>query len=144
MKKIILFLLGFIPFGLSYLMNRWMMANQDSVLPFKLIGILFIAFWIFIGIITNKFAETPLKSTMLANAPALLVLILLMYQEIIQGYHWTNFIGTSTQFYFLPLLNISALFTRRMPFVGVTYIVAFLLMIVSYSLGSYLNKNNII
>lgn len=141
MKKIILFLLGLVPFGLSFLMDSWIMSNQDSMLPLKFIGILFIGLWIFIGFKTSEFAETPLQSSMIVNTPAFLVLLLLLYQEIIQGYYWTNsFIGISSQFYFLPLVNISALFTRWTPFLWVTYIVAFLLMITSYSLGIYLKK----
>lgn len=143
MKKIILFVLGLIPFGLSFLMNSWMMSNQDSVLPLKLIGILFIAFWIFIGFITSEFAETPLKSSIIVNTSAFLVLLLLLYQEIIQGYYWANsLIGIGTQFYFLPLINLSSFINRLTPFVWVTYIIAFIIMFASYNLGAYLKKHN--
>ena len=61
MKKALLILIGLIPFVLGFLMNAWLMQNQDSVLPFKLIGILFLVFWGLIGYITCKFEKTPLK-----------------------------------------------------------------------------------
>lgn len=142
MKKIILFSLGFIPLGLGVLMNSWIMENQDSILPFKIIGILFIALWIFIGFTTNKFAETSLKSSMIVNSSAFLVLLLLLYQEIIQGYYWPSIIGIATQFYFLPLINLSFSLTMWMHFVWPAYIVSFLLMFSSYYLGSHLKSKS--
>jgi len=76
------------------------------MLPLEFIGILFIVLWIFIGFTTSEFARTPLKSSMILNTPGFLVLSPLLYQEIIKGYYRTNnFIGISSQFYFVPVFH---------------------------------------
>ena len=107
-KKMTLFLLGLFPLVLGFMMNSWILENQDSVLPFKLIGFVFLAFWVIVGFIGFKFEKTLLKSVVIAHLPALLMLLLIMYQEIILGQLWSNLFGLATQFYYLPLINISA------------------------------------
>ncbi|MFF2755149.1 hypothetical protein ACFVR1_15530 [Psychrobacillus sp. NPDC058041] len=147
MKKMILFLLGLIPFVLGFLMNSWLMQNQNSILPFKLIGIIFLVFWVLVGFITCKFEKTPLKSAVIINLPAFLILLFIMYQEIILGQYWFNIFGMATQFYYLPLLNISSslvgIFLSLTPWATQIWsasLIAFLLMFASYYLGCYLKK----
>ena len=144
MKKALLILIGLIPFVLGFLMNAWLMQNQDSVLPFKLIGILFLVCWGLIGFITYNFEKTPLKSTVILHIPAFLVLLLIMFQNIILAQSLSNFLGWATQFYYLPLLNLSTTIEMLLPFnlinVWMTCLIAFLLMIASYYLGCYLTK----
>ena len=60
-------------------MNSWLMENQDSVLPFKLIGLIFLAFGVTVGFIRYKFKKTLLKSAVIAHLPALLMLLFIMY-----------------------------------------------------------------
>ena len=43
-KKMTLFLLGLFPLVLGFMMNSWILENPDSVLPFKLIGFVFLVF----------------------------------------------------------------------------------------------------
>lgn len=50
-------------------MDAWLMKNQDSVLPFKLIGLIFLMFWVFVGFLTCAFEKTPLKSAIITNLP---------------------------------------------------------------------------
>ena len=147
----ILFLLGSIPFVFGFLMNSWLVQNQDSVLPFRLIGFIFLAFWVTVGFISYKFEKTLLKSAVIAHLPALLILLLIMYQEIILGQYWSNSFGVATQYYYLPLISISS------PIVGLfssltswaihywlTCLVVFLLMFAFYYLGGYLKKHRTI
>lgn len=144
MKKVILFLLGLTPLVLGFLMNSWMMKNQNSILPFKLIGIIFLIFWVLVGFITCKFERTPLKSAMIANLPGFLMFLFILFQEIILGRYWANMFGIVTQFYYLPLVNIStsivgflfSLIGWRIHF-SIISLISFLFMFGSYYLGSY-------
>lgn len=143
-----LLILGLIPFVLGFLMNLWLMQNQDSVLPFKLIGIIFLAFWVTVGFNSVKFEKGLLKAAIIAHMPALLVLLFIMYQEIILGQYWSNLFGMATQFYYLPLINISSsavgmflfLTPRAIP-IWLVNLIAFLLMFAAYYLGYYIKKN---
>jgi hypothetical protein len=146
-KKMPLFLLGLIPLVLGFFMNSWMIQNQDGVLPFKLIGFTFLAFWVMVGFISYKFEKTLLKSAVIAHLPALFILFFIMYQEIIVGQYWANVFGMATQFYYLPLINIAAavdgIFSFLIPGakgLGSVGLIAFLLMFGAYYLGYYFKK----
>ena len=143
----ILFLLGLIPFVLGFLMNSWLMQNPNSVLPFQIIGLIFLAFWVTVGFISYKFETSLLKSAVIAHLPALLMLLFIMYQEIILGQFWSNLFGIATQFYYLPLINISSsvvgIFLSLTPWtihIWSASIIAFLLMFASFYLGYYFKK----
>ena len=145
-KKLTLFILGFIPLVLGFMMNSWILENQESVLPFKLIGFVFLAFWVIVGFIGFKFERTLLKSVVIAHLPALLALLLIMYQ-IISGQLWSN-VFLAAQFYYLPLMNISAAVDGIFSFLlswdnglGLASITAFLLMFAAYYVGYSLNKH---
>jgi hypothetical protein len=146
MKKVILFLLGLTPLVLGFLMNSWMMKNQNSVLPFKLIGIIFLLFWVMVGFMTCKFERTPLKSAMIANLPAFSMLLFILFQEIILGRYWISMFGIATQFYYLALVNISSSIVGFLGFgiyFSVISLISFLFMFGSYYLGSYFkNRKN--
>jgi len=142
-----LFFLGLIPFVLGFLMNSWLMQNPDSILPFQLIGLIFLAFWVTIGFISYKFETSLLESAVIAHLPALLMLLFIMYQEIILGQFWSNLFGIATQLYYLPLINISSsvvgIFLSLTPWainIWSASIIAFLLMLASYYVGYYFKK----
>lgn len=145
MKGMILFLLGLIPFVLGFLMNSWLMQNQNSVLPSNIIGIIFLIFWVLVGFITCKHGKKRLTSTITINLTAFLILLLIMYQEAILDRYWSNIFGWSTQIYYLALINISSfLLGIFLPSTTVGIwpesLIAFLLMFASYYIGCYLNK----
>jgi|SRR5699024_8945331 len=144
-KKKILFLIGLTPFLLGFLMNIWVML--DGVLPFKLIGILFLVFWATIGFISYKFEKALLKSAVIVHSPAFLMLLFMMYQEIILGQFWMNIFGSATQFFYLPLMNISVaiggILSSLTPWamkLWLISLIAFLLMLGSFYVGQHLNK----
>jgi len=146
MKKLLLVLIGLIPFVLGFAMNSWLMNNPNSILPFRLLGILFLVFWVWVGFITCKYAKTPYHSAVILHLPAFLVLLLIMYQDIVLEEYWSNLLGLATQFYYLPLINISS-FISSFIITGGLYvqmstamIVAFLLMYGSYYVGCYFKK----
>ena len=57
--------------------------------------------------------------------------------------YWFNIIGIASQLYYLPLINLSSVFTFWTPHAWTIYIAAFLLMFASYYTGAYLKKRSI-
>ena len=108
MKKWLLVLIGLIPFVLGFAMNSWLINNPNSILPFRLLGVLFLVLWVSVGFITCKYAKTPYHSAVILHLPALFVLLLIMYQDMVLEEYWSNLFGLATQFYYLPLINISS------------------------------------
>ena len=141
MKKLFLVLLGLIPFVLGFVMNSWLMNNPNSILPFKLIGILFLVFWVWVGFITCKYVKTPYQSAVIIHLPALFVLFLIMYQDIVLEKFWSNFFGLATQFYYLPLINLSNFIFSYTMTISPLMIVAFSLMYGSYYVGCYFKSS---
>jgi len=88
-------------------MNQWIVQNPEKVLPYKLISLFFLAFWVIVGFTSSKFAKNLLRSSLIVNLPAFLMFLLNMYQQIVVGQYWPGAIGDLSQFYFLPLTNIS-------------------------------------
>lgn len=128
MKKVILFCLGLIPLGLGFLMNSWIMANPYSFPPGKISGFLFLTLWTILGFISGRFTETAKKSSNIVHCPALIMLALLLFQEIILRRYWPNIIGIASQFFYLPLLSLSYSFINWQPFTWPAFIVSFLLI----------------
>ncbi|MDW0109687.1 hypothetical protein QT716_06410 [Sporosarcina aquimarina] len=128
-------------------MNTWLLQNHSSILPFTAIGLVFLAFWAFVGFITSRKDRTLLKSAFITNTTAFIVLLLIVYQEILLEKFWLNLFGTATQFYYLPLFNLSAsilgTFTHITTFAIHTWsaaLVGFCLLFVSYYIGGLMKK----
>lgn len=142
MKKASLFLLGLTPLILGFLMNSWVMKDQNSVLPSKLIGIIFLLYWVLVGFGTSTVEKTILKSAAITNLPAFLMLLLALFQEIVLRKYWANIFGLIPQFYFLPLVNISS--TILGLFFPIHFsaldLISFLLMFGAYYLGGKLRN----
>ncbi len=143
MKKLLLFLIGLLPFALGFAMNALLMANMNFVLPYKLIGIIWLLLWGFFGYLMRDYAGSGIKSAAIAHSVALADLLLLLYQELVLGRYWLNFLGSATQFYYLPVLNISftlsAWATDR---IWVAYIVSFTLTCAAFFIGCGIRKRH--
>lgn len=140
-KKLSLFLLGFIPLGLGSIISWLIMQFPHFVLPFRLIGVGFLIFWAFLGFVTYSFKEAALTSVSAVNLVAFFALILNLYQEIILGRYWGNLLGLCTQFFYLPTLNISFLLTFWSSRIWGAYIAGFFLMCSAYSIGFQIRKH---
>jgi len=134
-------------------MNQWIVQNPEKVLPYKLISLFFLAFWVIVGFTSSKFAKNLLRSSLIVNLPAFLMFLLNMYQQIVVGQYWPGAIGDLSQFYFLPLTNISGsvievfmfftlFFTNQVQTSSswILFLTSFLLMVISYYLGGYLRR----
>lgn len=146
MKKASLFLLGLTPLILGFLMNSWVMKNQNSVLPSKLLGVIFLMFWGLVGFRTCRVEKTILRSAAITNLPAFLMLLFVLFQEIVLGRYWANIFGVIPQFYFLPLVNISSTIIGLFftVYFSAIDLISFLLMFGVYYLGGHLRNQKYI
>lgn len=142
MKKIILFLVGIIPLFIGYGMNYLMFGPfYNMALSYKLIGITFLLAWFFWGRCSYRFVNNKKVATILGNSFALIVLLLLIYQEVILGQYWYNQVGCATQFYYLPLIGLASVFTKMFHTITATYVTAFILMCIVFYLGCHTSKH---
>lgn len=136
-----LLFVGIIPFFVGCGMNYLILGPfVNVVLPYKLIGIAFLIAWFFAGRYSYKLVETKKTATILGNAIAFIVLLLIICQECVLGQYWPGPVGTATQFYYLPLLGLASMFTRMFHTMVPAYTVAFLMMCIIFYLGCHTSK----
>lgn len=141
MKKMSLLFVGIIPFFVGCGMNYLILGPfVNVVLPYKLIGTAFLIAWFFAGRYSYKLVETKKTATILGNAVAFIVLLLIICQECVLGQYWPGPVGTATQFYYLPLLGLASMFTRMFHTMVPTYTAAFLMMCIIFYLGCHTSK----
>ena len=108
MKRVTLLLIGFLPLLFGIIQHHLMMTVFfDTLIPGSLIGIAVLVIWFFIGILSIKFVSSKKEAIIFVNAPAFLVLLLILFQEIVLNAFWRNNIGLGTQFFYLPLIGLT-------------------------------------
>ena len=139
MKKLWLVILGVIPLAVGFVMNWLMMTFSQTVFPYLLISIAFLSFWTWLGFNSYKFNKEG-NTIYFLHLPAFLALVLNLYQEVVLGHYFGNLLGICTQFFFLPVLNLSYLLTFWSSRLWSAYIAGFLLMCLTYFIGYKLKK----
>ncbi|QOR33851.1 hypothetical protein IMX26_10105 [Clostridium sp. 'deep sea'] len=141
MKKLLLLLIGLIPLPLGYYMNHLIMTVYfDKALPYGLIGIIYLLVWFGLGYLTYYFTNSDKEAMIIVHFFGFIDIVLILFQVVVMKHYWSNIIGISTQFFFLPLLNIAGkltFFGHRFYWV---YIVAFALLCAAFYLGRLARK----
>ena len=137
---VILVVLGLIPFAIGGFMNWYMMTYSNDLPPFTLIGIVTLLMWTAAAFVVKPYIKNTKKVVIGLNLVAFVVLVLVGIQELLLQAYWQNFVGVWTQFYFLPLINISFTLTSWSHSVFSAYCAAFLLMVIATLLGCKLRK----
>lgn len=137
---VILVVLGVIPFALGGFMNWLMMTHSNPLIPFELFGIVTLLIWATIAFFIKPYIKNIMKVVIGLNSVAFVVLILLGIQELLLQAYWLNFVGSWTQYYYLPLLIIGLTLTSWSHSVFSGYCAAFLLMVIVTVLGCKLRK----
>jgi len=132
-------ILGALPFALGGILNWYLMNRMDAVLPYGAIGICFLLIWGGLGFLLNGKGQTK-KTVLFLNLVALLDLLLLGVQELILGKYWGNAIGTWSQLFYLPLVNLGARLTSWSHSMFAVYGVSFVLMVAVSLAGCKLRK----
>lgn len=142
MKKLLLLLIGFIPFAVGYGLNALMLgAYYDTALPYGWIGVSMLVIWFGLGMLARPLGESAFQSAMVVHIPGLLVLALILYQELVLGQYWLNAVGFATQLFFLPLIYLSGIITFFASAMSAVYISAFLLLFTAFWLGGRLRTH---
>lgn len=141
MIKSCLIILGFIPLGMGFIMNWLMMTFSETVLPYIFISAAFLVFWTWISYICSGLKGTKKASVCLLNLPLFLALAFNLYQEIVLGYYFNSLLGICTQFFYLPILNISYTITSWSGHLWTAYIAGFLLICLASFTGCILKKH---
>lgn len=137
---VILVVLGVIPFALGGFMNWLMMTHSNPLIPFELFGIVTLLIWATIAFFIKPYIKNIMNVVIGLNSVAFVVLILLGIQELLLQAYWLNFVGSWTQYYYLPLLIIGLTLTSWSHSVFSGYCAAFLLMVIVTVLGCKLRK----
>lgn len=143
MNKLMLFLIGLIPLPLGYIMNHLMMTVYYDKALYGTVGVTFLIAWFGLGLATYHFSDSDKEAVVISHMFALVDLVLILFQEIILGHYWFNQIGISTQFFYLPLVNIAGRLTFFFHRAYWIYIAAFALMCMTFYLGRLAGKKRI-
>jgi hypothetical protein len=142
MKKLLLLLVGLLPLALGALLNVLMLGTlQNTALPYGVIGLFFLLFWLLLGFWTRPLTKPAFTAAAIAHIPALAALALLLYQELALGRYWFSAFGVYPQFFYLPLINLAgrvAFFAHTMPPV---YIAGFIMMFAVFRAGGALRRH---
>ena len=143
-KRITLLLIGFFPLLLfGFYLNHLISTTYYYVAgPYFLFGVAVIAAWFVFGMISVLFAASRKEAVLLLNAPAFLILLLLLFQEWILERMWLNQIGFATQIFYLPLVRFGIVIGGMLPrFIlpissfGIASAIAFAFMVGASYLG---------
>ena len=107
MKKLLLIVLGCVPFAVGWAMNG-LLAAVDF---FWLVSLLFLLFWGWLGYLTHSWGRGR-TVTALIHVPA----VLAMAANLVQTLVFHRFYSDWTIHFFMPTLTFSAKLTRLLPY----------------------------
>lgn len=107
-KTIKLIFLGMIPLVVGYALNfaAPLLPVSGLILSVIEVGLLFL--WGWLAYRASSPEKNSVVQALLLCSFGLLLLVLALYQELVMGQYWKNFIGSVTQIYFVPFLTIAA------------------------------------
>ena len=141
MKRLLLLLLGLVPFPLGWLVNWLMMNGSSRWLPWY--GVIFAVIWFFLAYCFFPFAKNLVETVVLLNLPAAVVLILLAVQQIFFHSYWLNAAGAWTQIFYLPLVFLVTNSLWWTPSLLPSYCIAFLLLVAVSLLGCVMRRRRL-
>ncbi|MEI3078483.1 MAG: hypothetical protein V8T00_03985 [Oscillospiraceae bacterium] len=109
MKQLLRIVLGFLPLGVGFLQNACMMARMDTLPPLMLIALGTLLLWGLISYLTFDSKSRVLSQTLAFNAASLLALALVLVQELLCGALLAELGRRCSQFFFLPLINLTGI-----------------------------------
>lgn len=147
MKKLILIILGMIPFVIGKFFNELMINTNMNDKNMTLFAIAFLVLWFIVGATSRKFSRTLKESVLLSHLGGIVSLLLMFVQVLITGGYFSNVLGLYSQIYFLPLIRLASEIERKLLFFTKTHdtlpivVVVLALMISVYSLGFKVAEN---
>ena len=99
---------GLIPFALGYAFNYLILRFPLFVRFIFPLSLLCTVLWGRLSYTLSNPRESPFPQALSMCSPGLFVLALLLFQALVLKRYWMNAIGSWSQLYFLPFLNISS------------------------------------
>ena len=117
MKQLLRIVLGFLPLGVGFLQNAYMMARMDTLPPLMLIALGTLLLWGLLSYLTFDGKSRVLSQTLAFNAAIGVLgagtwgmaLARMLVQELLLGHYWPNWAGVASQFFFLPFINLTGI-----------------------------------
>lgn len=138
--KILLLLLGGLPFAIGGWLNHIMLSSSNTLPPLFFIGIVCLILWGFIAFVAKSFIEEDKEIVIRLNLIAAVVLVLVTVQEVVLHAYWFNFVGVWSQLYYLPLLNVGFTLTSWSSSVFPAYVASFGLMVAATVVGCRMKR----
>lgn len=149
MRTFLRLLLGFVPLALGYAMDQALLTFE---LPLVTVSLIFLGAWGVLSFLLCRSRSSAFVSACVVQLPSLLALLLILYQELVQGFYFMSPLGTFPQLFFLPVIPAaSRICDSAPPLVGVlaeqriwpAYVIGFFLMLViSWAGGKLKPKRN--
>lgn len=130
---------GITPVLVGFLMNRLILRLPISGMVVRLLTALLLLLWGYFAFRISNTDQSPVLQAFFMCAFGLFMLALVLYQELVVGAYWPNFVGFASQMYFLPCLSFASLIVS--PLMDVVrvwpmYIVTFIAMFIVSYLGA--------
>lgn len=144
-KRGMLFILGFRPILIGYLMNFLMMKFNLYGLSIQAMSILFAIYWYHVGLNSYKLWDSMLGSIMSTNVIGLMSLLLLIAQMIILNQYSLSLFGILPQMYFLSimplvvLVDVFNIFNHVMTLYGLCFLFMIALFYLGYRRGMHIS-----
>lgn len=104
MKQLLRIVLGFLPLGVGFLQNAYMMARMDTLPPLMLIALGTLLLWGLLSYLTFDGKSRVLSQTLAFNAASLLALPLINLTGILPlHYLWLDDVVISLVLFFISL-----------------------------------------
>ena len=123
MKRIIkLILIGTLPLWIGILLNSILTVAS---MPIFIVSAFFMGAWIFLCYKCTIGWQDLLPQALWLNSFGFVMLALVLFQELILGSYWMNYLGMATQLYFLPgLAFVTVLIGRHMEVISLSVMYA--------------------
>jgi len=109
--RITLILISLLPLPVGFFANHLFMTVWWYIYPAGwhwFTGLFFILLWFACGLIFTRWIESRRDLLICINIVPGLILVMTIIQELIINRFWSNWIGVSTQMYYLPIMHIPA------------------------------------
>ena len=132
-RSLLLFLLGFLPLPAGLVLDRLLMAGHMP--PLAVVAFLLLCLWALLSGCLSR-PDTPALATLIPlNFAAFVTLVLLLIQILGRRAMFSGPVGTLSQLFYLPLLNLGGLLTVFSSSFAAAYTACFLLLLAASLLG---------
>lgn len=113
MRKVIIFLLGFLPLLVGIVISWLASAGAvTGVLPYWIINVALLAVWFLIGFYILRGIPRG-RALLLLHAGTITALTLIIIQEMIVGKYWNGWMGLAANYFYMPMTSVASWIQSR-------------------------------